>query len=682
MYTKKLFLMAMSSSLLSIFFTNAFSQTSTADRIKLFTELPRSVTITPGPARTSSAANAVLPAVRSPYRSFDGLDNNISALARQVWGSANIRLFRELPAEYGPTNPNGAMGGTSRPSARAISNSVVDEPVTIFNARKLSAFVYIWGQFIDHDMTLTPTGTTESVPIPLPTGETIFTVPIPFTRSEVAAGTGVTTVREQLNLNTAWIDGSMVYGSDLNRSNWLRTFTNGKMKVSAGNLMPYNTTTGQFAAPIDPNAPRMANDNNLTVKTFAAGDVRASEHPGLISLHTLFVREHNRYCDTLFARGVRNDELMYQLARKRVGALIQSITYNEFLPNMGVTLSAYVAYNAAARPDILNTFATAGYRLGHTMVADEVLLFNNACGVVAPGVIELDSAFWNPKLVADHGIEPFLKGLAAHRQYETNTKINSLLRNFLFGNPGDPIRAGIDLGSLNIQRGRDHGLPDYNTVRTLYTGTTALSFSNITSDVTLRNKLAALYGNVNNVDLWIGVLAENLLPGKSVGLTVHAMLKSQFEKLRDGDYYFYLSDPGISVADKAQIKATTLSTLIKKNTLLTSLQANVFVRDSCPATPAIVNTGIIKQEEILPDAAGGFSVYPNPVSNLLHVRLNNVAAPGMIRIFTTDGVPVKTVNTVPGQKEIQVSTQDLKKGTYYIYLLNGKEEKPVKFLVL
>jgi hypothetical protein len=681
MYTKKLFLMAMSVALLSIPFTDAFSQIS-PDKIKLFTELPRSATTTPGPALSSSAVNALLPAVRSPYRSFDGLDNNISALTRQVWGSANIRLLRELPAEYGPTNPNGAMGGTSRPSPRAISNSVVDEPVTIFNARLLSAFVYIWGQFIDHDMTLTPTGTTESVPIPLPTGETIFTVPIPFTRSEVAAGTGVTNVREQVNLNTAWIDGSVVYGSDLNRANWLRTFSSGKLKVSTGNLMPYNTTTGQLASPIDVNAPRMANDNNLTVKTFVAGDVRASEHPGLISMHTLFVREHNRYCDTLFLRGVRNDELMYQLARKRVGGLIQSITYNEFLPVMGVILNPFVAYNIATRPDILNTFATASYRLGHTMVADEVLLFNNACGIVGSGLIELDEAFWKPELVATYKIEPFLKGLAAHRQYETNTKINSILRNFLFGNPTDPIRAGIDLGSLNIQRGRDHGLPDYNSARAFYTGTTALSFANITTDAVLRDKLAALYGNVNNVDLWVGVLAENLLPGKSVGLTVHAMLKSQFEKLRDGDYYFYLNDPGISAADKTLIRTTTLSTLIKKNTTLTNVQANVFIRVNCPTSPAIVNTAMGNFDEMPMNENGGLSIYPNPVSNMLNVRLGEVVSPGVIKIFTTEGVLVKSVTTNAGQKEIQISAKDLKSGAYYIHLLNGKEEKPVKFVVL
>ncbi|MBK8722396.1 MAG: hypothetical protein IPL95_09050 [Saprospiraceae bacterium] len=93
----------------------------------------------------------------------------------------------------------------------------------MFNSRNLSTFVYVWGQFLDHDINLTPTGNTEYSPIVLPNDEKIFTEPIPFYRSEVASGTGVTNPRQQLNLTTAWIDASVVYGSDSTRASWLRT---------------------------------------------------------------------------------------------------------------------------------------------------------------------------------------------------------------------------------------------------------------------------------------------------------------------------------------------------------------------------------------------------------------------------------------------------------------------------
>src|SRR5262245_7276385 len=209
-------------------------------------------------------------------------------------------------------------------------------------------------------MDLTPTGS-ESILIPLPPDEFIFTEAIPFTRS---AFTISNSTRQQYNLATAWIDGSAVYGSDEKTALWLRTFQKGKLKTSKGNLMPYNTINGEFNSPIDPNAPSMANDNGGTVKTFAAGDERAAENPVLTSIHTIFVREHNRICDRLFKDGLRDDEMIYQMARKEVGALIQVITYKEFLPAMGVTLDSYSGYQPWKRPDIRNTFATASFRIG------------------------------------------------------------------------------------------------------------------------------------------------------------------------------------------------------------------------------------------------------------------------------------------------------------------------------
>ena len=244
---------------------------------------------------------------------------------------------------------------------------------------------------------------------------------------------------------------------------------------------------------IDLNAPEMANDSDHHVKTFAAGDDRAAENPVLTSLHTLFVREHNRICDSLIRLGMRNDEQMYQIARKIVGAEIEAITYQEFLPALGIILQPYSGYKDNVRPDIRNSFATASYRIGHTMVSDDVLLRDNNCEEVSPGEMDLVEAFWNPQLVTTYGVDVFIKGAVSHDQYETDTKINDVLRNFLFVSASSPVRFGIDLGSLNIQRGRDHGLPDYNSARFFYTGRQARRFSDITSVDSLADSLQMLY---------------------------------------------------------------------------------------------------------------------------------------------------------------------------------------------
>lgn len=614
---------------------------------------------TPGPVSTQPA-----------FRSYDGTNNNISR-TKAEWGATNIALAREIPAEYGATDTKNAMGGTSRPSARQISNAICDEPVTTFSSKNLSAYVYVWGQFLDHDMVLTPSSTTESVPITLPANETLFTVPISFSRSTIFPGSGINTQRQQMNLNTAWIDGSVVYGSDSVRASWLRTKVNGKLKTSTGNNLPWNTLNGQSTGALDATAPSMANDGNHTIKTFVTGDVRGAEHPGISGLHLIFVREHNRICDRLRTQGVTNDEEIYQKARKEIGALIQAITYQEFLPAMGITLNNYSRYNSAVQPDILNSFATAGYRIGHTQVADLLAMRDNNCAIVGGGGVDLIDAFFNTGLIDEFGLESFLKGFSTHKQYETDTKINSILRNFLFGSPTAPVRFGIDLASLNIQRGRDHGLPDYNDIRKFYTGSPARTFADITKNTTLAAALQTQYGTIDNIDLWIGILAEDMLPGKSVGKTMHAMLKAQFEKLRDGDFYFYKSDPNLPAAIKTQVSNTKLSDLIKRNTTLTNLQANVFITNPCPGetgedvneTPLVaVVENYIQSPKM---AKEGVNIYPNPVNDLLNIQLESIEGQ-TLRLTDQFGRVLRTMQTKSGAGYYEMSVSDLPVGVYYL----------------
>ena len=244
-----------------------------------------SVTPVSTPAVATTAATAV--------ESIDGTGNN---LQNTTWGSTNIDLLRIAAAAYadGISSPAGA----DRPSARAISNAVAAQaPDTdILNNRDLSAFVYAWGQFIDHDLDLTPTGTT-AFNIAVPTGDPSFdpngtgTAVISLNRSitDPATGTSTTNPAQQVNTITAYLDGSMIYGSDAARAAALRTFTGGLLKTSAGDLLPFNT-----AGLPNANDAHIFPDSQL----FLAGDVRANENVELTALQTLFVREHNHQADS------------------------------------------------------------------------------------------------------------------------------------------------------------------------------------------------------------------------------------------------------------------------------------------------------------------------------------------------------------------------------------------------
>ncbi len=536
-------------------------------RKALFEQLETRVVFSADPM---SAVLASLSSMISQY-SIDGSGNNV---AHPDWGSAGSDLLRIAAAAYGDGVSTPA--GASRPSAREISNTIVDQGnADIINDGLMSAMVYAWGQFIDHDIGLTPSGS-EAFNVKVPTGDPSFdpkstgTQTIPLNRSIYDALTGVTDPRQQINVITAWIDGSMVYGSNTATAAALRTFSGGRLKTSAGNLLPLND-----AATLPGGTLSMANDAHLVPDSqlFAAGDVRANENVELTALQTLFVREHNYWADKIHAADASlSDEQIYQRARAIVIAEIQSITYNSWLPAVlgRGAITPYQGYDSSVDPQLANEFSTAAFRFGHSMLGDDVEFLNNQ-GLEVADAIPLAGAFFNPPVIEQLGIDPLLKYLSSDPASEIDTKVVESVRNFLFGPPGS---GGLDLASLNIQRGRDHGLADYNTVRAAYGLPKVKSFADITANPDLQAKLKQLFGSVDNIDLWVGALAEDHVAGASVGNTLRTIIANQFERLRDGDRFFYQNV--FSGKLLRQIDSTTLADVIQRNTTVKNLQDNTF----------------------------------------------------------------------------------------------------------
>jgi peroxidase len=307
---------------------------------------------------------------------------------------------------------------------------------------------------------------------------------------------------------------------------------------------------------------------------FLACDVRANENSALTSMHTLWAREHNLIADQLADDNPElTDEQLYQQAREIVIAEVQTITYSEYLPAlMGKNaLSDYSGYDSSIDPSIANEFSTAAYRFGHTMLPNGFLRLNNDGTESDAGNLELKNAFFNSQNIQDYGIDSLLKGVTSQDANEVDTLVVDGVRNFLFGNPGV---GGFDLAALNIQRGRDHGLADYNQTRIDIGLDPVYDFDDITSDVDLQDKLRDLYGTVNNIDLWVGGLAEDHIDGSSLSETFQAILVDQFTKLRDGDRFWYENILDSDMVE--EIESTTLADVIERNTNLDSLQDNVF----------------------------------------------------------------------------------------------------------
>ncbi|MGJ8633927.1 MAG: peroxidase family protein [Luteolibacter sp.] len=501
------------------------------------------------------------------FRAIDGYSNNPLDPTLGTPGRPFARFF---DADYSDGIESPA--GEDRPSAREISNTVAAQEESIPNSRGASDFLWQWGQFLDHDIDQTSTiDPAEEFNITVPSGDIYFdpsstgTGEIPLNRSFYEYDEDG--VRQQVNEITSFIDGSQIYGSDETRANALRKLDgSGELKVTTsefGDLLPYNESGEE-------NVPATSNF------WFLAGDIRANEQAALTAMHTLFVREHNHWARTFREdHGDATDETIYQFARSIVGAELQHITYSQFLPIIlgPKAIPPYRGYREQVDPRIANSFATAAFRFGHTLLPETILRIDAEGETAAAGDLALADAFFDPSIVEEDGIDNILRGLSAQLCEELDGQITDSLRNFLFGEPGS---GGLDLASLNIQRGRDHGLPAYNEVRKQLGIRPARRIRDVNPDRDVFEKLEEAYEEVDDIDLWVGGLNEPHVAHAMVGPVFHRILTRQFRNLRDGDRFWFESTLPPELVDL--VKEQTLAAIIRRNTNIgEELQENVFI---------------------------------------------------------------------------------------------------------
>ncbi|HET9625545.1 MAG TPA: peroxidase family protein [Kofleriaceae bacterium] len=519
-------------------------------------------------------------AVRSTeVRAIDGSNNN---LYHPDWAATGSHLLRE-PSGNHYADGISAMARPDGPSPRAISNGVFKQSGPVFSHLGVSDFIWTFGQFLDHDLDLTEgngtDGRTDAF-IQIPAFDVFFdpfgtgTQTMSFHRGMFDPNTGTSRAnpRAQINEITGYIDGSNVYGSDPERTAWLRTGENGHLKVThtaVGDLAPFNDGTVPNAG--TPERP------DLSSSLFVAGDIRINEQATLAVMHIVFIREHNFQADRI-ASLHRNwtDEQIFQAARKITIAEIQHTVYDEFLPALlgnARGVGPYTGYDPRINAGVSAAFSTAAYRIGHTLLSPQILRLQENGQPQPEGPLMLRNAFFSsaPPLVSAHGIESFLRGVAAQKSQELDNLVIDDVRNFLFGLPG---AGGLDLISLNFQRGRDMGLADFNTMRADFGLPKISRFSQITRNPALQAQLQQLFGNVNNIDPFAGLFAEDHKAGYNVGETLLAVFTDQFNRARSGDRFWY--ERYLSADDVSMVKHTKLSDIIKRVSTFKNVQSNVF----------------------------------------------------------------------------------------------------------
>jgi len=520
-------------------------------------------------------------------------------VANPALGTAGTDLLRLSPADYanGISSPSLPNNSGARVISDVVSNQgdAAGNDIQTVNQSSLSDFGYVWGQFIDHDMDLTPTTSGEFFNIAPDPNDPSHMATQTFERSTYDPNTGTSTSnpRQQVNVDTSFLDLSQVYGSTDTVADALRTFSGGQLKVSPGNMLPYNNTTYFSVQQLA--ALNMANDPQAVPSTslFAAGDVRANENIELTALQTLFVRNHNRLASELQQEHPGwSDEQLYQEARKLNIATEQMITYNDYLPDLlgKNAMATYTGYNPNVDPAIATEFSTVAFRFGHSLLSNQIQRQDNNgnnINVTGGAPINLAQDFFDPNLLNPNGvvdpltgqastdIDPILKGDADGDAQAMDALAVNEIRNLLFAN-GAAVDNGQDLIARDIQRARDDGIGTYNDVRAAFGLPRVTSFAQITSNVTLQKELQQLYGTVDNIDPFVGGISEDLVPGSNLGPTFRAILVNQFTRLRDGDRFFYLNEHFTSDEMNLLQQATTLGQVIEANTGVRNLQNDVF----------------------------------------------------------------------------------------------------------
>uniref|UniRef100_A0A8C1IJ00 Myeloid-specific peroxidase n=1 Tax=Cyprinus carpio TaxID=7962 RepID=A0A8C1IJ00_CYPCA len=563
------------------------------------------------------------------YRTITNVCNN---RRNPILGASNTAFARWLPAQYedGISQPKGwdpdrLYNGAMLPLVRLVSNRILSTAdADIESDREFTFMLTIFGQWVDHDLTFTPfSPSIKSFSSGLncdqscERSEPCFPIPVrdqrlkpdtclPFFRSSPACGSGNTaymfggnpTVREQINALTAFLDAGQVYGSEDGLAKELRNLTNddGLLRVNnkyldnGRELLPFTNVESKMCA----TRQKTLNDTTLTeVPCFIAGDVRVVENIALTSLHTLFLREHNRLARALHVLNPTwSSETLYQEARKIVGAYNQILVINEYLSHIvgpdayNRHIGQYPGYNESVDPTIANVFATAAFRFAHLAIQPIIFrLDENYQNHPQFPSVPLFEAFFSPwRVIFEGGIDPLLRGLIG-RPAKLNTQDHMMvnaLRERLFAFTS---HIALDLAALNMQRSRDHGIPGYSAWRR-FCGLSAprneQELGVVMNNTELAHRLIELYGTPENIDIWLGGIAEPFVPGGRVGPLFACLISTQFQRIREGDRLWWENHGVFTTKQKASLASVSLARIICDNTGISRVPHNPF-RFTSPA---------------------------------------------------------------------------------------------------
>ncbi|XP_014255974.1 lactoperoxidase-like isoform X2 [Cimex lectularius] len=528
------------------------------------------------------------------YRRHDGTCNNLD---RPAWGAASFPFSRLLLPQYADdvSDPRAGRDGFPLPSPRLVSSTVHADTSTRHEHR-ISFMFPAWGQLIDHDLTLTAEtkdpDTRKDIdccgggigrhpncmPIEIPEDDPFYSDKHQSCMNMARSLAGVRPgcrlgSRTQINMLTSYIDANFMYGSNFRTADSLRVLQSGLMKT-----LPKFAHLG--LKPLLPLKTKQPDDGCIRyspdIYCFLAGDSRVNEQLALGVLHTLTVREHNRIATELAKiNPYWDDETIYQETRHILAALIQHITYNEFLPvllgervmeqyGLNLQKEGYSTdYDLNVDATIPAAFGAAAFRFGHSLLPSTIEKRSSTHALI--GERKLSEMLQQPFDLYHPGmVDAYTLGMLSQVSQAMDNSITSEVTNHLFEEPTKHF--GRDLAAINIARAREHGIPGYMAYRKLCGLDDMKTWDDMWNhlpNTTVKHYLN-LYSHPDDVDLWSAGVSELKSPDSIVGPVFSCIIAMTFKRLKIGDRFWYENQGFQNSFTKGQlreIKKYTLSRL-------------------------------------------------------------------------------------------------------------------------
>lgn len=567
----------------------------------------------------------------SGIRTLDGFGNNVE---NPLWGNADQTFKRLSEANF----ENGVDEPRDGPLPRKISNLILnqnkdgatnlfgpnagDQDLNLENNFRANEFVWAFGQYFDHGLDFIPkggvngdgtaAGTMFLGDFETPNGD----LPLTLTRATPADGTGINGVpREYINQTSPFIDQNQAYGSNDKILEFLLErddtgqFTGRLLSGAKTDIPTLGEAKANWQKGVDAGlAEAIDFDDPAAISNFrgsgdallldinpqiplddhlVAGDGRVNENAGLSVVHTIWHNNHNFWVEKLakhfFEKGAPSDlssEHLFQMAKIINEAEYQRAVADEFIELLvGTDVHAFLDYNPEINADITLEFSQAAYRLGHSMLNNHITVRTDADGTTKD--VPLFDLFLNPIKFTELGADDIASGMFTSLQQEIDAQLVTTVRNNLLGRP-------LDLASLNIGRGRDVGGPTLNEMREsvgLSKYSDWDSFASNLRDPSQIEDFKKAYSTIDEVDLWVGGLAEKpsasdgfgteLAQNSVMGETFAQVFSTQMIALQDGDRFYY-KHRLFQTELLANIQNQDFADIIERTLDLEYLQADIF----------------------------------------------------------------------------------------------------------